>query len=125
MGKSQLPLAECLTPFNASLKVNSCRLADGEVRLLHNGDRVAFTPLPLDFRLGARPMTLEYGEARLGFPHALEFVYHKYAMDGYQAALSPSGNSVRHSYSEFDRIRRALRPLRSYQCVSCRELTLS
>ena len=98
-------------------KVNERRLADGEVRVLHDGDRVAFTPLPFDLRVSAKRDRIVYAESRLGNKHALEFVYTQYAMDDFQAKLSDCGNAVRRSISEFSRIRRLLQSTRSSRCA--------
>ena len=100
------------------VKVNGRRLADGEVRVLTNGDRVTFTPLPFDIRLSARRDRIVYVHSRLGNDHPLEFVYKKYAMDDFQATLSDSGNNVRRSFSEFRRIRKILETVRSSPYVS-------
>ena len=99
------------------VKVNRRRLADGEVRVLTNGDRVTFTPLPFDIRLSAKRDRVVYAHSRLGNNHPLEFVYKKYAMDDFQANLSGSGNAVRRSLSELGRIRKSLQTVRSSRCV--------
>ena len=108
-------------PHKAPIKVNKRRLADGEARVLHNGDRVAFTPLPFDLRLNAKRDGMEYADARSQTGHALVFVYHKYAMDTFQANLSDAGNAARRSFSELNRIRKVLQRVRSSRCVSWRE----
>ena len=103
----------------AGVKVNKRRLADGEVRVLTNGDRVTFTPLPFDIRLSAKRDCVVYVHSRLGNNHPLEFVYKKYAMDDFQATLSDSGNTVRRSFSELRRFRKILETVRSSRYVSC------
>ena len=102
----------------ARVKVNKRRLADGEVRVLTNGDRVTFTSLPFDIRLSAKRDRVVYAHSRLGNNHPLEFVYKKCAMDDFQAGLSESGNAVRRSLSELGRIRKSLQTVRSSRCVS-------
>ena len=104
-------------PLMVRVKVNGRRLADGEVRVLTNGDSVTFTPLPFDIRLSARRDRIVYVHSQLGNDHPLEFVYKKYAMDDFQANLSESEDAVRRSLSELGRIRKSLQNVRSSRCV--------
>lgn len=101
----------------ASEKVNESRLADGEVRILRNRDKIAFTPLPLDRRLNPSHANFEYIECWSGNSHALEFVYTEYPLRGFAARLSPPGRVVRQSLAELDRIHKALHGVRLSRCV--------
>ncbi|KZV71505.1 hypothetical protein PENSPDRAFT_751741 [Peniophora sp. CONT] len=99
--------------------VNQSRLADGEVRILHHRDTVAFTPLPIDNRpimSGRRAIGREFWECSILGRDALEFEYHEYGMgDDFEtmATLSPAGRAVRRSLAELDRIRNVIRHLPS------------
>ncbi|VDC00353.1 unnamed protein product [Peniophora sp. CBMAI 1063] len=92
--------------------VNQRRLADGEVRTLEDRDRVAFTPLPLDYRADHETEPLEFLQSQAGGPHALEFVYHAYKMDDLTDKLPPIIAAVRLSLAECDRIHRTMKSIR-------------
>ncbi|VDC00352.1 unnamed protein product [Peniophora sp. CBMAI 1063] len=98
--------------------VNHRRLADGEARPLQDRDRVMFTPLPLDTRSAFEWEPREFWESAEGGPHALEFVYKEYHMDGFAAALPPVVRAVRRSIAECDRVHSVLENVRSSRATS-------
>ncbi|VDC05657.1 unnamed protein product [Peniophora sp. CBMAI 1063] len=92
--------------------INTRRLADDEVYLLHDSDKVTFTPVPLDDRTPADdPGGCTFFESRLGGRHALQCLYTEHTLSTLETKMSSVGAAVRRSLDELVRIRRAISPL--------------
>ena len=86
--------------------MNDTRLADGESRVLHDGDRVILTPLPLDRRRErVQPLSkFIYEDCWLGRKNALEYMYCEHTIETLTRKLSPIGNIIRRSVDELSRV---------------------
>ena len=91
------------------IQVNFKRLADREVRILHDKDRISFTALPFDARMVYNSMREMFYDSTLGQPHALEFTYQEYAGEAFPTTILLVEHVVRRSLNELLRIRTVVR----------------
>ncbi|KZV61973.1 hypothetical protein PENSPDRAFT_759050 [Peniophora sp. CONT] len=89
--------------------VNHNRLADGEIRVLRDKDRVSLTPLPLDRRRRIG-FVYDFDDCLLGQRNALVYMYHEHSVE--KSKLSRVGHAIRQSMNELLRVRASVQSIR-------------